>query len=513
MQTTHPSRPALTISRIVVSDLTVLLLLGLAKFLLHMLTNHQYGWNRDELAVLDDAFHLAWGYVVYPPMTPFVARLGLELFGPSMVGVRAISALIQGGVMVLVGLMVRDLGGGRLAQVVAAVAAGISPAVLAWGAVLQYVSIDCLWWVLIGFCLIRLIKTENPRWWLGVGAAIGLGMMTKYTIAFYVVGIVAGVLLTSLRRYLRSPWLWAGVGLSLLIFLPNLIWQVQHDFVSLEFLGSIHERDVEEGRADSFLIMQMVAGVNAFVLPLWIAGLYFYAVDQKGKRYRVILWAYVVTLILFTVAQGREYYIAPAYPALIAGGAVAGEQWLVSLAQRRQRLVMAITWSAMALGGLVFGAMMLPVAPINSPLWDAASELNENYIDEIGWDDLVATVAEIYNGLPAEERAVTAILAGNYGEAGAINLYGSQYGLPQAISGINNYYDRGYGDMEPQTVITLDYLLEDLTPYFRTCEEVTRITNRYGVENEESVENPPVYLCRGPLLPWEELWPLTRHYG
>lgn len=512
MQTTHTSRPALTISRIVVSDLTVLFLLGLAKFLLHMLTNNQYGWNRDELAVLDDARHLAWGYVVYPPMTPFLARIGLELFGASMVGVRMISALIQGAVMVLVGLMVRDLGGKRLAQVVAAITAGIAPAALAVGALLLYVSIDILWWVLIGFCLIRLIKTENPRWWLGIGAAIGLGMMTKYTMAFYVVGVVAAVLI-SRRRDLRSPWLWAGVALALLIFLPNLIWQVQHNFISLNFLGSIHDRDVQEGSTDGFLILNLIIGVNPFMLPLWIAGLYFYAINQDGKRFRAILWAYLVTLLLFTVARGRDYYIAPAYPALIAGGAVAGEHWLASLTKRWQRAVLAVTWSLLAVGTAVGVALMLPVAPINSPLFNTSSEIIEVYKDEIGWEELVATVAGIYNGLPADERAVTAVLVGNYGEAGAINLYGPAYDLPQAISGINNYWDRGYGDFAPQTVITLDYPLESLTPYFRSCEQVGRITNRYGVENEESVENPPVYVCRGPLQSWEKFWPLQRHYG
>ena len=187
-------------------------------------------------------------------MTPFIARLAIELFGPSLIGVRLFSALAQSVVMVLAGLMTRELGGSRLAQIVAALAVAIAPISLLQGALFQYVSFDYLCWVLIAYLTIRLLKSENPRWWLGIGAVIGVGMMTQYTMAFFVAGIVGGVLLTQTRHYLTNGWLWGGVTLSLLIFLPNLIWQIQHDFISQEFLSSIHARDVELGRTEGFLI-------------------------------------------------------------------------------------------------------------------------------------------------------------------------------------------------------------------------------------------------------------------
>src|SRR5512141_1725976 len=194
------------------SDLGILILLALAKLLLHAVANNQYGWHRDELDMLDSARYLDWGYVAYPPVTAFITRVALMLFGPSLVGVRLFPALAQAGVMLLAGLMARELGGKRLAQVVAAVAAGIAPVAFLAGSLVSYSSFDVLWWVLIAYLMIRVLKSDNPRWWLAIGAVIGIGLMTKYTLIFLVAGIVVGVSVTRARRYLISPWLWAGVA-------------------------------------------------------------------------------------------------------------------------------------------------------------------------------------------------------------------------------------------------------------------------------------------------------------
>src|SRR5215510_2780109 len=164
----------------------ILILLAFAKILLHTLTSGQYGFHRDELATLDDARYLAWGYVAYPPVTPAIARLALALFGPSLVGVRLFSAIAMSCTMVLVGLMARELGGSRSAQILAAVAVAIVPLAVFQSAILQYVCFDYMCWVLTAYLTIRLCGSENPQWWLGIGAAIGLGMMTKYTMAFCV---------------------------------------------------------------------------------------------------------------------------------------------------------------------------------------------------------------------------------------------------------------------------------------------------------------------------------------
>src|SRR6516225_152796 len=313
--------------RIIASDTGILVLSALSVVALHTATNGRYGFHRDELATIDDARFLSWGYVVYPPVTPFLARVSLTLFGASMIGLRFFAALTTGIAMVLTGLMAREIGGRRPAQLVAAWAAVIAGPAVSFGYLFQYVSFDYLWWVLAAWVTIRLLRSEDQRWWLALGAAVGLGMMTRFTMAFLLAGIVGGIILTR-PRWLLNKWLWCGAAVGLLILLPNLIWQVRHDFITLAFLRFIHARDVRLGRADGFLPAQFWAVTNWVTVPIWIAGLYFLFLEPEGKRYRMIGWMYLIPLAILFIARGKAYYIAPGYPMLLAVGAVWGERWL-----------------------------------------------------------------------------------------------------------------------------------------------------------------------------------------
>src|SRR5579859_757671 len=295
------------------SDNLPLLAIAGAVVLLHMLTNGRYGFHRDELQFLSDARHLDWGFVVYPPMTPVLERIGLTLFGTSLVGLRLFAVIAQCAAIVVTGLIARKLGGKRLAQATSALCIALAPLPLFEGTEFQYSSFDYLWLVLTAYFFVRLLKSDDPRWWLAIGACTGLGLETKYTMAFFICGIVAGILLTSARRFLKSRWFWAGVGLAVLIFLPNLIWEVRHDFITLTFLQHMHTRDVGEGRANGFIVGQFVICTNLFSAPLWIAGLVWFLRD---RRYRALAWMYLVPLALFLVGKGRNYYLAPAYPML-----------------------------------------------------------------------------------------------------------------------------------------------------------------------------------------------------
>ncbi len=495
------------------TDLQVLLLIGVIRFIVHMVTNGQYGFHRDELALIDNARRLAWGYVEYPPLSAFFARLSLEVFGLSLVGIRFWTALAQAVATVLTGLMAKELGGGRLAQVLAAVSASIALMALIMGAMFQYIGLDYLWWVLAAYAVMRLVKSENPRWWLAVGAAIGLGMLTKYTIAFLVVGIAAGVLLTHLRADLRNPWLWGGAVLSLILYSPNLLWQIQNGFISLDFLSSIHARDIAVGRADGYLSQQLYVSANPVTLPIWLMGLYYLGLSESGKRYRVFAYMYLVPLVLMLAARGRFYYLAPAYPMLLAAGSVVWERWARGLDDARRRLTWGLTWGAVGVGGAFAAAVMLPVAPVGSGLFDFASGLHDNFVEQIGWQELVAEVAGIYHALPNGERAQTGILVGNFGEAGAINLYGTDHLLPEAISGVNSYWSRGYGDPPPETLIVVGFPEEEVKRIFETCSLAGENSNRYGVMNEESLFHPDIFVCRGMKFPWPDFWESFRYYA
>lgn len=495
------------------SDSAILALMALAVVLLHTLTNGQYGFHRDELATLDDARHLAWGYVVYPPLTPFLGRVELELFGTSLRGFRFFPALAQGIVLVLAGLAARELGGKRLAQVVAALAVAIGGHSLFSGSFFSYTSFDCLWWMLVAYLVIRLLKSGDPRWWVAIGAAIGAGMMTKYTMAFLVLGVVAGVLLTPARRYLKSPWLWCGVAVAVLVWTPNLVWQIQHHFVSLDCLKSIHARDVRWGRANGFLLAQLWKCAHPVTVPLWGAGLWYLFAAPAVRRYRMLGWMYVVPLLALLAAKGRDYYLASAYPMLLAAGAVWGEQWVGSLSPRAALTVRQFTWWTLAVGGLCTAAVTLPVAPVNSTWWRVADSANGNFNEEFGYQEMVETVAKIRDALPAQERARLGVLAGDAGEAGAVNLYGPAYGLPTAISGMNSHWVRGYGNPPPETLVVVGMHRDFLDQNFESCELAGHLTNPYGVANSAIEGYANVFLCRRLRQPWPEFWKHFQYFG
>jgi 4-amino-4-deoxy-L-arabinose transferase-like glycosyltransferase len=490
-------------------DTSLLSYLGIATVVVHLLTGNRYGFNRDELAVLEDARHLARGYVSYPPVTPFFGRIALELFGTSLVGFRFFAAVVQAIAVVLTGLMARELGGGQWAQLIAALA-GV-PFCLGGGALMQYISFDYVCWVMTAYFLVRLLRTKDARWWVAIGAAAGLGMLSKYTMLFFAVGIGGGMLLTPARNYLRSKWFWLGKATALVIFLPNFLWQARHQFVSLRFLQFIHTRDVGEGLTASFLPDQLELTLLAF--PLALAGLYFYFFTEHGRDYRLLGWAYVTTLLLFVIAKGRDYYLAPAYPMLYAAGAAWGEQWLGSTEKKRARWVKTVLATALVLDIGVGAAFALPIAPVNSAWWRFAIRVDGALREEIGWPEFVERIAKVRDSLSAQERSRLGILAGNYGEVGALNLYGEKYGLPRAISGVNSSWERGYGEPAPETLIVVGFPKEFVEAHFAACRLAGHNGNNDGVQNEETLEHPDIFICGAPIAGWQEFWKGFQFYA
>ncbi len=491
------------------SDAALLIYIALAMVIVHWITGNQYGFQRDELATLEDSRHLDWGFVAYPPITPLFGRLSLMLFGTSLAGFRFFAAVAEAIALVLTGLMARDMGGGRGAQLIAAAAA--VPFCLGGGAMMQYVSFDYLFWVLAAFFVVKLLKSEDPRWWLAIGASIGFGLQSKYTMGFFAIAIAAATLLTAARRYFRSKWLWYGVGLSILIFLPNLIWQARNHFISLDFLQHIHARDVRIGRAKNFLPEQLNLTLGGIFLAL--AGLYCTLFSRDGKRFRMLGWMYLIPLAFFMIAKGRAYYLAAAYPMLYAAGSVWLEQILSRASGVAKTAVRVLVWMVLLADAAIMGSLTLPIAAADSPWAARAMKINEDFREEIGWPELVETIAKVRDALPPEDRAHFGILAGNYGEAGAVNLYGPQYGLPPAISGVNSFWQKGYGDPPPQTLIVVGRDLDQIQDSFISCTLAAHTWNRFGVLNEETRDHPDILVCRTLRKPWPEYWKTARHFG
>jgi len=477
--------------------------------LLHLLTNNLYGFHRDELQFLSDAKHMDWGFVAYPPLTPFVERISMAIFGLSMVGLRLASVLAQAAAIVIVGMMTKELGGRRLAQFAASLALALSPLPLFEGTEFQYTTFDYLWWVLIAYFTVRLLKSENQRWWLGIGAAIGLGLETKYAMAFYIAGILLGVALSRARRSFASPWFWSGVALALVIFLPNFLWLVRHDFISYRFLQHIHVRDVGEGRADGFVRDQITTCINIVAVPMCVAGL---IAAFRNARYRTLAWMYVVPMAMFYFGKGRGYYTAGLYPMLAAMGAVVSENRLQRLPKWGRRSIESIYFAGLAAIGAYVCAIVIPLAS-SGPLRHFAMQHNGDLREEIGWNELVKTVAGIRDSLTPEQQAHLSITTGNYGEYGAIDILGPAYGLPAPIGTTNSEWLRGYPTPPPTTIIALGLTREQADSIFTGCRLAGHNGNAEGIRNEESEDHPDIFVCGPPRLPLPVLWKEHQDFG
>jgi len=494
----HPHASAIPV-------LVIAVLCGVA----HALTNGQYGFHRDELQFLTDAQHLDWGFVPYPPLTAALEHLGLKMFGLSLIGLRMFSVVAQALVILVSGLMARDLGGGRLAQVFTAIAVALSPVPMANATEFQYSSFDTLWWVLIAWSAIRLLRDDEPRWWMAIGLFAGLGLQTKYSITFELAGVLVGTLLTDARRHVTNRWFWAGGAIALLVFSPNLAWLIRHDFISYRFLQSIHARDVNIGRADGFLRDQFLINANLFAAPVWIAGLCGYF---SSRRYRMLAWMYAVPVLLFLLAQGRFYYTGAAYPMLLAMGSVIGERWLQPMRPAWRRGIATLLFAGVSAIGVYAALCIVPLAS-SGPLRDFALRKNGDLREQVGWNELAAHVAAIRDALPAEQQAHLGIVVGNYGEYGAIAVLGQEYHLPMPITAINSGWLRGYPQTPPTTVIVLGSSRARADELFNDCRLAGHSVNAWGVVNEESRDHPDIFVCGPTRKPWAYLWAQGPEFG
>ena len=491
------------------AETRLLLSIAAAIALIHLLTNSRYGFHRDELQFLSDARHLDWGFVAYPPLTAFLERISLSIFGLSLVGLRLFSVLAQSAAIVVAGLMARELGGKRLAQVSAALASALAPLPLFEGTEFQYTTFEFLWSVLTAYFVIRLLKSENPRWWLAIGVTLGLGLETKYAVCFFIAGILLGLLLTKSRNYFLNAWFWAGVAVALLIFLPNFLWLLHHNFISSQFLQHIHARDVGEGRAEHFFRDQFRICTNVFAAPVWILGLIAYF---RHQRYRMLAWMYIVPLLMFWVGGGRGYYTAATYPMLLAMGATVIESWLEKRLQLLRRIVLGVYFTGFAVCAAFFGAIILPIAS-SGPLRDFALKNNGDLREEIGWNDLVHTVAGIRNSLPQAQQQSLGIIVGNYGEQGAIEILGPAAHLPAPISGTNSAWLRSFPTNPPSTLIVIGFSTDQADRAFSSCRLAGQNKNSEDLQNEESIDHPNIFVCGPPRLPWPEFWKTFQRFG
>ncbi len=486
-----------------------------AKLLLHLFTSvRHYGYFRDELYYLDLARHLAWGYVDCAPLIAVYAKVAL-LMGGSLAALRILPALAGTALVALTMLIARELGGNRYAQFLAGLCILLCPAELLASSLLTMNAFEPLYWMGCALVIARILRTGNSRLWLWFGVLAGLGLENKHSTLFFGFAVAVALLLTSHRREFAKPWIWIALLIAMAIFLPNLIWQIQRHFPTVQDLENVRREGKNVVLGPLAFVREQIIGLHPILFLVWFPGLIWLL---RERKWRVLGLTFVVFFVTMEVLHGKNYYVFPIYPMAFAAGAVVIEHWL---ANRR-------AWTRAAVAGVMvittvplvpLVTFMLPpehVLAYQSALGfkPAEQEVHEHSLlmqpiaDQFGWRGLVRQVAEIYDSLPPEERAETGIWAGNYGEAGAINLFGPRYGLPTAYSRHQNLWYWGPPPQVYKNLIAIQWSLDDVKDSCTSYQAFPH-NDRWGMAEE----NAPIYLCRGVKFNIQKIWWHSHHWN
>ena len=486
---------------------------ALIRVAIYIVAAPNYGYFRDELYYLACGEHPAWGYMDQPPLIAWIAWMLEHTIGVSLYALRLLPMLADVGCIAMTALLVRKLGGGSWAMFLAALAVLVGPIYLTLSHLFTMNAFDPLLWTLMAWLFVDLVQTGRERNWIWIGILTGITLLNKYGVLFFIAGLLAGVLFSHLRRSLARPRFWAGAGLATVIALPNFLWQLHWNFPFVQLVRSVREggRDVMLAPIP-FLAEQ--AQMLGFVSPVLVILAIWFLVSSRGRRYAVLFWGFLSVLGCMLVLKGKFYYVAPVYPTMFAPGAILFEQLMRSRTTRWLRLLYAVAM-------FVIGALIAPTAiPVLSiPNYEAytarlgiqqqkfenqaQSRLPQIFADMVGWEERVKIVAEYVHSLPLEEQKVTAIGASNYGDAGAVDLFGVKYGLPKSISTANNYWIWGPREYTGESVILMDE--GDPQKYVSACRSLRMVAHPFNPYARPD-ENLPIYHCEGLKTNLQSLW-------
>jgi hypothetical protein len=453
------------------------------------ITAAQYGLHRDELYFLVLSHHPAWGYLDQPPLTPMLVRLATELFGDAPWAVRLPANVLGPMAIPVLALLARELGGGRAAQVLAA-AGGFCAFVLVSGHIILTTTLDIPFTGLALLFVIRALRSD-ARWWLAVGVVTGLSLYNKQLIPLLLLGVAAGLLIAGPRRVLVSPWLWAGVIVAVVAGLPNLLYQITHDFPQLDMASALSDEKGGDNRVLFLPLQILLFGVT--LVPLMVAG---FVSLVRDARLRWLAWAYVVIAVFVLVTGSGPYYTFGLMMPLFAAGCVVTARWAAGHAGRWTLVVAGVVVSEL-LGAVV----ALPLVPVDVLRKTPIGAINQTARDQIGWPRYVQQIV-------AARPPGASIIADNYGEYGALDYYG----VHDVYSGHNQL--RYYGHPPDSANVVLAVGFDDpagLRHVFGSCVDSGSLDSGTGVDNEE--QGRVIWVCRDPVTPWPSLWPQFYHYG
>jgi len=478
-------------------------IIAAAAFGIEMAVSARYGYHRDELYFLQAGQHPALGYVDQPALTPLTARAMAALTGNTLAGLRLLPALLLAALVILAAAMSRLLGAGRAGQVVAALATAACGEYLGAAHLFSTTTFDFFFWALTLYLVLRLIVSADPRWWVAAGACVGVGLNAKWAVGVLAAALLAGFALTPSRTLLRSRYLLAGALIAAVLAAPDVIWQAQHGWPNLAVFRALH------GEAGHNLLVYWPAQIlytGPALTPVWAAGLWWCLRHPEARRFRPAGIAAVITVVLFFVAGGKPYYPGGIYTFLFAAGAV-------PIGRRLARRTLRPAWRAanLALSTAIVALIALPLLPARALATVPLQKINYDLAETIAWPREVALVAREYRALPPGQRASTAILAGNYGEAGAIDRYGPGDGLPPAFSGANNFWYWGPPPARDRSAIAVNIDPALLRRLFTTVRPAAVFRNGLGVSDDE--QGAVIYRATGLRTGWAAAWPLLRNFS
>ena len=487
------------------------------KLIFHLAAIGRYGYFRDELYYLASTEHLSWGYVDHPPFSIALLAVVRALFGDSLIAVRIVPALAGVATVWLTGVIAWQLGGGRFAQGLAALAALFSPVFLGIDHFYSMNALELLFWTAGASLVLAALESGRTRDWVWLGVLLGLGLLNKISMSWFAAGLVVGLLVTPYRRVFRQRGIWSGGVVAGLVFLPHVVWQVQHGWPTLEFMHNATTQKMASISPVSFLTEQILSN-NPGAFLIWLGGL-VYGLVRAGPRARVLVWIYLtVFALLIFGGHSRASYLAPAYPMVFALGGIA-----VEVVSRAHRWLQPASAALVVVFGLVALPMALPVLPVETfvryqaalhqtPSTDERQEMGalpQHYADMFGWDDMVALVARAYEELTPEERQHARVFGQNYGEAGAVDVLGRHLGLPRAMSGHNSYWLWGPGSEPIDVLIIIGGDREDNAQFFEDITIVGQTSSPWSMPYERGLD---VSIARKPKLDLRQAWPRVKEF-
>lgn len=497
-------------------QITIPLFAAVCFLLLTLITAGQYGFFGDELYYFACSKHLAWGYVDHPPLVALLTRIGIWIFGETMIGLRFMSGM-AGAITVLLSARIAGmLGGGKFSQSLAALSICFATAFPALSSFFSMNPVDIMLCTLFIYLLAKTIITPIPKKWIMLGVLFGVGLLNKYT--FFVLGfsLIVSLIITKRWGVLRSPRMYVGCLIGLVMFLPHIIWQIHHGWPTLEFMHNATEYK-NLSLSPILFLTQLTIGLNPLTLPLWFGGLLYLLLSKEIKEYRYLGWIAVIFILIYMFQNSKFYYVLPVFPLLLSSGAVAIERFSQNYRIRWPKWIIG---STMIISGTLLMPLAVPILPVNQfvsyaktlGLWNSirmekgeGNTLPLHFVYRFGWEELTDLVGKAYNALPRDEKHKCAILASWYGIAGAIDHFGQKNGLPNAICPRNSYWIWGSRNYSGEVVLAVGYNAHFLKEFFGSVERVAYFENTYAYDVE-------IFLCQKPKAALDLMWPRLKRF-